>query len=193
MDDFLNIAMLIENNSDTYNIATDIDDDKLQEYLRSLNVFLYAYFLIKYQRDLKNIYIENNKKLDDCDKKMLQEIIDSYRQQTFKKIEYNENDIVDECIKIINENYNKKLTLEDIANEIHVSKNYLCCLFKKKTGYNFCKYLNILRVNKAKELISKNKTLDYISYECGFCSQAHFSTIFKKYTGKSPTEYKKTS
>ncbi|WP_233428279.1 helix-turn-helix domain-containing protein [Peptoniphilus lacrimalis] len=65
-------------------------------------------------------------------------------------------------------------------------------MFKIKTGYKFCEYINLQRVNKAKALIEEDKkTFEFISFDCGFSSQSHFSTTFKKYVGLTPNEYKK--
>lgn len=80
--------------------------------------------------------------------------------------------------------------LEDIANEVHVSKNYLCYIFKKKTGYNFGKYITLLRINRAKKLIKEYKIIGYVSYKCGFSSHVYFSIILKKFKRMSPIEYK---
>lgn len=170
----------------------NLEENEYEDYLRNLNNFLYAYFLIKYNKDLKYTYINNNKKiLKSKNKDLALDIANTYKDSLFTRIDSNENEIIDQCIKLINENYGNKLTLESISNDIHVSKNYLCRLFKKKTGLTFCSYLNIQRVNHAKDLLNQGKTLDYISYECGFCSLSHFSTNFKKFTGLSPSAYKK--
>ncbi len=99
--------------------------------------------------------------------------------------------LIDKALKIINSEYTLGLNLEELAEKLHLSKNYLCSLFKEETGYTFCQYLNTLKTNKAKKLLLEDKkTLEYISYECGFSSQPHFTMTFKKYTGKTPREYK---
>ncbi|WP_391484115.1 helix-turn-helix domain-containing protein [Anaerococcus vaginalis] len=52
----------------------------------------------------------------------------------------------------MNEEYNKGLGLEDLADKLHLSKNYLCSLFKEETGFTFCQYLNTLKTNKARAI-----------------------------------------
>lgn len=194
MDNFYKIASALEANDS--HIESLINKEKkkpeeISDYLRNLNNFLYSYFLIKYEKNLIKVYTDNNQKiLEKSDINLFYDICASYKDAKFEKLKHNDNDIIDECIKLINENFNKKLNLEKLAKDIHVSKNYLCCLFKQKTGFTPCYYLNILRVNHAKELIKKDKTFDYISYDCGFCSHSHFSTTFKKITGQSPSAYK---
>ena len=164
--------------------------------MENLNTFLYTYFLITYNKDLTYLHDEFAKKLegqlDEVDLKLLgHDLIEAYSNSLLDAISFSKNEIIDKAIKIINEEYNKGLGLEDLANKLHLSKNYLCSLFKEETGFTFCQYLNTLKTNKAKKLLLEDKkTLEYISYECGFSSQPHFTMTFKKYTGKTPKEYK---
>lgn len=170
---------------------------RYKRQISDLNAFLYTYFLITYNKDLHYISKELNDALDEAkDIKALEElgqlIITAYSDTLLEKINYSENDIVNSAVKIINRDFNKGVSLEEISKELHISKNYLCSLFKKYTGVSFCKYINTLKTNMAKKLLAENKkSLEYISYECGFSSQAHFTLTFKKYTGLTPGDYRK--
>ena len=114
--------------------------------------------------------------------------------EVIKSISFScENVIINRAIEYIEANLEKPLTLDIISKDIFVSKNYLSSLFIKKTGFKFTYYINLLRVDKSKNLLSNsNYTLSYISSICGFKNQNYFSTIFKKFTGYSPNEYKRT-
>lgn len=205
MTNYLNVALLtkpecIDEAKGMFINIGNKAPKKFSQYKRQisdLNAFLYTYFLIKYNKDLHYISKELNDALDEAkDIKALEElgelIITAYSNTLLEKINYSENDIVNSAVKIINRDYCSGITLEDISKELHISKNYLCSLFKKYTGVSFCKYLNTLKTNMAKKLLEENKkSLEYISYECGFSSQAHFSLTFKKYTGITPGEYRK--
>lgn len=205
MTNYLNVALLtkpecIDEAKGMFINIGNKSPKKFSQYKRQisdLNAFLYTYFLIKYNKDLHYISKELNDALDEAkDIKALEElgelIITAYSDTLLEKINYSENDIVNSAVKIINRDYCSGITLEDISKELHISKNYLCSLFKKYTGVSFCKYLNTLKTNMAKKLLDENKkSLEYISYECGFSSQAHFSLTFKKYTGITPGEYRK--
>lgn len=170
--------------------------DEMKRQMENLNTFLYTYFLITYNKDLTYIHEDFAKRLegqvDEVDLKLLgHDLIEGYSNSLLDAISFSKNELIDKAIKIINEEYNKGLGLEDLANKLHLSKNYLCSLFKEETGFTFCQYLNTLKTNKAKKLLLEDKkTLEYISYECGFSSQPHFTMTFKKYTGKTPKEYK---
>ena len=170
----------------------------MKDFLKSLNIFLYTYFLMKYNKDLETFALKNNEyinKEDDFDNLLYfgEKIVRGYSNKFTSVLKQNDHELIEDALEYINNNFNKKLTLQGVANKLHISRNYLCHLFKVQTGYKFCEYINLQRVNRAKELIEENKkTLEFISFDCGFSSQSHFSTTFKKYVGLTPNEYKKT-
>lgn len=83
-------------------------------------------------------------------------------------------------------------TLEDFAHYSQISKYYLIRVFKDKTGYTPYDYYMRLKIQKACELLhSKTKSILGISVSLGFTDQFHFSKVFKKITGYSPTNYRK--
>jgi len=87
--------------------------------------------------------------------------------------------------------YHMNITLEEIAANIHVNRNYLSQLFKKITGEPFVTYFNKYRIEKAKELLLTGKYMVYeISEMVGFQNSTYFSQVFKSITGTSPSEYK---
>ncbi|MNW50319.1 HTH-type transcriptional activator Btr [compost metagenome] len=103
------------------------------------------------------------------------------------------NRIVESAKKYIEENYRQKgLTIHEVARSNHVSPNYLSYLFKKNTGYNLWEYVIKLRMEESKALILNTDLRRYeIAERVGYESPEHFSKIFKKYFGVSPTELKK--
>lgn len=113
--------------------------------------------------------------------------------QIVKASPYNSSSkIINNAITYIENNLEHDLTLELVAKEVHISKNYLSSLFYEKTNMKFTQFVNYLRVSKAKELLTTcDYSLSYISSLCGFKNQSYFSTIFKEHTKTSPLEYKK--
>lgn len=190
----INCATEIFENIEDIKKESSIEDMKRQ--IENLNTFLYTYFLITYNKDLSYIHDNFTERLEviyeeEAIKNLAKDLIESYSNSLLDALSFSKNDLIDKALKIINKEYMKGLTLEDLAKKLHLSKNYLCSLFKEETGFTFCQYLNTLKTNKAKKLLTEDKkTLEYISYECGFSSQAHFTMTFKKYTGKTPKEYK---
>ncbi len=96
-------------------------------------------------------------------------------------------------VDYITENYKVIDKLEDTANIFHISKQYLCNLFKEQTGTSIKKYVNILKVHTSLELLAaKNRSMEEIAECSGFSSQANFSKTFKGIIGVSPLKYKKS-
>ncbi|MCR2802319.1 response regulator transcription factor [Paenibacillus soyae] len=117
----------------------------------------------------------------------------SEEEPTDDEIAEQNNMIVERSRQYIQQNYAQKgLTLNEVAQKNHVSPNYLSYLFKKNTGCNLWEYVIKLRMEESKRLILNTDLRRYeISEMVGYESPEHFSKIFKKYFGMSPSEMKK--
>jgi len=91
----------------------------------------------------------------------------------------------------IDENYQQKITIEDVASICNLGKEAFCRYFKKATGNTFIGFLNQYRVSQAKRLLFKGKNVGETCYECGFESLSYFNRIFKKVTSENPSTFKK--
>ncbi len=88
----------------------------------------------------------------------------------------------------------EKITLQAIADSVHLTPEYCCSLFKKQTGKTVFAYILDQRINAAKRLIVINEmSLQNIAAELGFTDYNYFSRTFKRITGLTPSEYKQTS
>jgi two-component system response regulator YesN len=100
--------------------------------------------------------------------------------------------IISHIKEYIHENYNKDITLEQIADHVFLSPVYVSRLFKEKTGENFSDYLVKVRMEKALKLLEEPRYKVYeVGYEIGYMSTKYFYKLFKKYYGCTPTEYRK--
>lgn len=72
-----------------------------------------------------------------------------------------------------------------------MNTDYFAKLFKKKTGLLISEYLLKCRMERACKLLKTNMSILNIAMETGFNSSTYFSTLFKKYTGKSPQDYRR--
>ena len=97
-----------------------------------------------------------------------------------------------EIINYIHDNYpNKNLSIKMIAEKTYLCQTYLCSFFKKSTGKTINEYINETRIEKARELLKENRVKLYeIATDIGFADANYFSTIFKKYIGCTPSEYR---
>lgn len=104
------------------------------------------------------------------------------------------NEGIDRAINFISNNYKKSFSLDDLADKAFLSKFHLIRIFKKKTGLSPYAYQMQLKLNEARKLIFKDKTLTEIAYELGFADQAHFTNTFKKHAnGANPSDLLKTA
>ena len=114
------------------------------------------------------------------------------------KILYSEADrILESLSDLMSENQiykNPNLKISDTSQFLNISSRELSQLLNDKLNKNFNRYINEFRVKKAQELILKNDeyTLEAIGHESGFKSKSTFYSTFKKLTGKTPNEFKKS-
>lgn len=103
------------------------------------------------------------------------------------------NNTINMVYDFIKENYNKSISSVDAANHIGLSNAYFCIFYKKHTGESFLDTLNRYRIEKAKQLLSADRSIKssmlYSSF--GFANQGYFYKLFKQYTGQTPNEFQK--
>ena len=96
------------------------------------------------------------------------------------------------AVNYINENFQSRLTLSDIAERFHLNPSYFSKRFKTVIGTGFKEYINNLRITKSeKMLLETNKNITEIAFECGFENSNYYGDAFKQKNGVSPTEYRK--
>ena len=91
----------------------------------------------------------------------------------------------------IRENVGRGLTRTDVAQYLHINEDYFTRCFKKYTGFTFKDYDIMMRMETAKTLLEQTKLpVSMIAGRVGFDNFSHFSQAFRKYTGKTPSEYR---
>ncbi|MBR4030333.1 MAG: helix-turn-helix domain-containing protein, partial [Clostridia bacterium] len=101
--------------------------------------------------------------------------------------------VIREITDYIDHNYNEKLMINDLAQKFFLNPSYLSGLFKEETGKPFTAYLVECRLNKAVELLENTDlSSSEISVQVGYEDYFHFSKLFKKHIGISPSNYRKS-
>jgi AraC-like DNA-binding protein len=99
--------------------------------------------------------------------------------------------VVRKALVYLHEHYMDSISLEDAAQYVSMSKEYLARCFRQEMGITLVTYLNRYRINHAKTLLEQGEhNLTEIALETGFSSSAYFSRVFRKEVGMSPRDYK---
>jgi len=107
---------------------------------------------------------------------------------------YNKSYAVKKIINYLNENYENKISLDQIAHNMYLSPVYISKIFKEETGESPINYLIKIRLEKARDILmtSDSGSIKNIANSVGYDDVYHFSKLFKKYYGISPLYYKKS-
>ncbi len=101
-------------------------------------------------------------------------------------------ELVEASAEYMKDNYERNISLSDIAGYVFLSTSYFVRVFKDHKGIAPISYLLRIRVNRAKEmLVETDSKVSDIALSTGFSSQQRFNTVFKKLTGLTPLEYRK--
>ena len=96
-----------------------------------------------------------------------------------------------EMYAFIENHYREDISMQDAAAALRYSDAYFCKLFKQCFKVNFSTYLNEFRVQKARQLMTDTRlNLKDISAACGYSDANYFTKVFKRITGKTPSEYR---
>lgn len=101
------------------------------------------------------------------------------------------NSYIIEIINYINKNINTALTLTEISEYVHLTREYTSKLFKREMGVTITDFINKNKMKIAKDMIfSEKSNLNDIALQLGYQNYSYFSRTFKKYFQYSPAEYK---
>ena len=99
--------------------------------------------------------------------------------------------VIRTVLAIIDERYREDISLQSIAEEVYLSPSYLSYLFKKEVGVSLIKYITMLRLGKAKELLlAGNMKVSDIAVKVGYQNYSYFNIMFKNHVGVSPAQYR---
>jgi two-component system response regulator YesN len=103
-----------------------------------------------------------------------------------------DNNVIFEIAKYIENHYHQDLTLQEIANQFYLSREYISRKFKQEFRVNLSDYLGQIRIDKAKMLLlNPHLRITQISDMVGYKDEKYFSKVFKKLAGISPNEFRK--
>lgn len=98
---------------------------------------------------------------------------------------------VQAAISYMKAHLSEEHSIHEVAKEVHCSRAKLFEVFKEETGMTPNDYWQRLRIDLAQEMLANtNHTITQVAMDCGFSSSQYFSSVFRKYSGVSPTDYR---
>lgn len=141
---------------------------------------------------IKNLYFARKARsvdtLLDLNQRLLLSLADAVASA---QKEYGNQLIAIRCRDIIRNRIYEKITVQDLADQLHFSRAYLAKCFKKATGETVQHYIQQEKIAEAKRLLhSTSLPVAEVGNRLGFCSQSYFTSVFKQSCGKTPVEYR---
>ena len=100
-------------------------------------------------------------------------------------------DVMHKVMQYVKAHYAEKITLDDIAAHVYLSRSYVSSMFKEEMGEGLFAYVNRVRVEKSKVLLlNEAVSLVNVGVMCGFDDQSYFTKVFKSIVGVSPKKYR---
>lgn len=94
--------------------------------------------------------------------------------------------------KYIDQHFAESITLETLAEQVHMNPTYLSVIFKKEEGVAYSHYLAQVRIRQAAKLLEKGEKAKEVCRMVGYYDYRYFNKQFKKYVGMTPDTYKRT-
>ena len=137
------------------------------------------------------IMIEHGESISELDV-IHSNMVTEYSDTTIRISNSNKLTIVEKAENYIEMNFSEDISMEGMAEKLHVHPSHLMRVFKKEKGITISQYRNLRRIKEAKELIRfSNLSMTEIAIMVGFSNSQYFSKFFKEVEGVTPVEYKK--
>ena len=142
---------------------------------------------LQQSREIEKIYLSNT--FDEIKEIMLMNI--GKLEQIFGKNPQMIHREIEDIKQYIYENYNKDLSVNELAEKVYMAPSYLSYIFKIETGQNLSKFIKAYRMEKAKEMLeTTHKKVVNISNEVGYENVSYFCQSFREYFGVSPQKFR---
>ena len=143
--------------------------------------------------NLEEEVLANLHTLQDLDEivKWLNEVIERFEKCLLTNPSSKHAPVVLKAMEYIREHAAEKITLNEVAKHVYLSPTYFSKLLKSETGQSFTSYLNRIRIEQSKQLMTDfSKSIAEISNQVGYDDQSYFTKVFKKHEGVTPYRYR---
>lgn len=165
---------------------------KLEDYISTNLLSFFNQLKTAFDKEIElpyNLY-GNSLTYEECCRKLVScaAFIDEMQRKVQDCYERQE---INDAVRYIRHNYNRNITLEEIAKSVNLSKVYFSQLFKNETGMNFTDFLIQFRIEEAAKLLKSTDMKVYeIAEQVGIPDQHYFNRLFKNITGVTPKKFR---
>lgn len=139
----------------------------------------------KYLQQIEGVYT-----FDDFYHLWKQMLLDYTTRTANLRLHADASELVRSAARIISGQMYQKISVEQLAQDLNVSRSYLSHQFKRETGWSLTDFIAQQKIDEAARLMqTTNMTLAEIAYQLAFSSQSYFHATFKKITGVNPGKY----
>ena len=126
------------------------------------------------------------------DSRLMEKISEDISRKDVEQLKKHFECLVKKYKNYIYQHYAEDLSLETLAEKVYLSSGYLSFIFKKETGMNLNRFIRVVRMEKARELLcSSNMKVAQVSEQVGIPNVSYFCRSFREYYGSSPESYRK--
>ena len=143
--------------------------------------------------NLNNSYIKEIENIESLDRlnTWLVGVMNRFISYVFEFNDVKHADVIFKITAYVKNNYMKKITLDDIADNVYLSRTYISRIFREEMKVTLTKYINKIRIDKSKQLLlDSSLTLADVANLTGFDDQSYYSKTFRSITGMSPGRYR---
>lgn len=123
---------------------------------------------------------------------LLIRVLDRFMECAFSLKNLKNRDLIFRAMDYIRKHYAENITLEQVADDVGLNPNYFSKLFKEETQMSYKDYVNRVRIEAGKQLLLQGNPLAEVSQLLGYNDQSYFSKVFKKTTGVTPLQWKRS-
>ncbi|UOQ84900.1 helix-turn-helix transcriptional regulator [Gracilibacillus salinarum] len=188
-DKFINhlIGSLIDHHRESINNASFLPDFFSLKYTNK------PFILMNQILDIANNSYYSTYAVDYLVTEMLIELTEQFSKRFLQSYtdQYENTHKFNQILEWIRVNIYEDIHVKDVADTFSMNADHLTRVFKKNIGMSTIKYINTIKLNKAKELLcTTNKTIKEISYQLNFKEDKYFMKLFKNYEGMTPSQFR---
>lgn len=98
--------------------------------------------------------------------------------------------VIHDVVRYVRENYQTVSGVDDVADRFYINRDYLTRVFSKYTGMTVHDYIRVIRINRARAMLSDGHGVTETAYACGFNSTSYFIRVFQKSVGMTPSKFR---